>query len=184
MLLSKPRCIRVMTTRVRASAVCLPLNDRNVECVCTEGRINFFHSVLYMSPCFPLSYLENHCNLFSPQIEDLDVFFHHYLNLNPHLSYIGRVFALTSVPAVCHFSTFSLRMCPSFLLSVTAGLGDRVFISQRGTGGDRRRLGDARKMSLFGCALLSDAVYTAAMIFSYPPSVALLLCLPGIRNGK
>lgn len=53
-------------------------------------------------------------------------FFHHYLNLNPYLSYIGRVFALTSVPAVCHFSTFSLCVCPSSLLSVTAGLGDHV----------------------------------------------------------
>lgn len=58
---------------VRPSAVCLPLNDRNVECVCTEGRINFFHSVLYIS-VFSLSYLENHCNLSSSEIEDLDVF--------------------------------------------------------------------------------------------------------------
>lgn len=113
-------------------------------------------------------------------------FSHSYLNLNPHLSYIGRVFALTSVPAVCHFSTFSLCVCPSSLLSVTAGLGDHVcggvFISQRGTGGDHLRLGDAVKMSLFGCALLYDAVYTAAMIFL--PQRGLLLCLPRIRNGK
>ncbi len=49
MLLSEPRCRRVMTTLVRASAVCLPLNDRNVECVCKQGRINFFHSPLYVS---------------------------------------------------------------------------------------------------------------------------------------
>lgn len=32
---------------------------------------------------------------------------------------------LTSVLALCDFSTFSLSLCPSFLLSVTAGLGDR-----------------------------------------------------------
>lgn len=51
MLLSKPRCIRVMTILVRPTAVCLPLNDRNVEYVCTEGRINFFHS---MPLCFSL----------------------------------------------------------------------------------------------------------------------------------
>ena len=113
-------------------------------------------------------------------------FSRHYLNLNPHLSYIGRVFALTSVPAVCHFLTFPLCVCPSSLLSVTAGLGDHVcgmclFHSVR-QGGIATDLGVAVKMSLFGRALLYDAVYTVAMIFV--PRRGLLLCLPGIRNGK
>lgn len=119
MLLSEPHCRRVMTTLVRPSTVCLPLNDRNVECVCKEGQINFFHSVLYVS-MLPLSY-ENHCNLSSPEMEDLGVtFFLHYLNLNPHFSCIGSVFALTIVPYVwlCHFLTFSLCVCVSIIFFV------------------------------------------------------------------
>lgn len=120
--------------------------------------------------------------IFYREIEDLDVFSDHYLNLNPHLSYMGRVSALTPLPAVCHLSTFSLRMCPSSPLSVTAGLGDRVFVSRCGAGGDRHRLGDALKMSLFGCAPLPDAVYTAAMISPQtpplPPSVAFCFVCP------
>lgn len=127
MLLSERCCRRVMTTLVRPSTVCLPLNDRNLECVCKEGRINFFHSVLYNSVLY-LSYLKIHCNLPFSEMEDLDFFFpHHYLNLNPHLSYICGVFALTFVRAVCHFLTFSVCVCPSSLLSVTAGLSDHVY---------------------------------------------------------
>lgn len=52
MLLSEPCRRRVMTTLVRPNVVCLRLNDRNVECVCAAGGINFFHSVLYVSMPF------------------------------------------------------------------------------------------------------------------------------------
>lgn len=93
-----------------------------------DGSISFNMSSIPLF--FLLSYFENHCNLSSPEINDLCVFlcvcvFFDHLNLNPHL-YTGKVFALTSVPAVCHFTTFSLCVCPSSLLSATAGLGDHV----------------------------------------------------------
>lgn len=109
MLLSELSCRRVMTTLVRPSAVCLPLNDRNVACVCTQGQINSFHSVLYMSLRF--LFIEYHYNLIFSEIENLDVF--PLLNLNPQLSYTSRVFVLTSIPAVCHLLTFPVFVCVS-----------------------------------------------------------------------
>lgn len=39
-----------------------------------------------------------------------------------------------------------------------------------GQGGTATDLGDAVKMSLFGCAPPYDAVYTAVMIFLLPPA--------------
>lgn len=54
------------------SAVCLPLNDRNVECVCTDGSISFNMSSIPLF--FLLSYFENHCNLSSSEVKDLCVF--------------------------------------------------------------------------------------------------------------
>lgn len=113
MLLSEPRCRRVMTTLVRPSTVCLPLNDRNVECVCKEGQINFFHSVLYVS-VLSLSYLENHCNLSSSWNGRFGCYFfpsfHHYLNLNPHFSYIGRV-SLWHLSLMCGCVSFLDLFC-------------------------------------------------------------------------
>ena len=94
-------------------------------------------------------------------------FCYHYLNLNPHL-YIGKVSDLTSVPVMCHSSTFSLCECPSSLLSVAVGLGDHVcgmwLFHSCSAGGHCLQLEDSLKMSLFGCALLYDTVYIAPMI--------------------
>lgn len=108
MLLSEPCCRRVMTTLVRPNAVCLSLNDRNVECVCKEGQINFFHSVLYVCVLF-LSYLEIHCNLSFSEIEDLEDFFSIFIWILIHTSRILVGFLLwhssllyvTSRPFLC-----------------------------------------------------------------------------------
>lgn len=92
----------------------------------TEGQINFYH-------CCPLRLCSFPCHsskitVISPPLEGKVWvgFCYHYLNLNPHL-YIGKVFSLTSVPAASPFPTFSLRKCPSSLLSASAGLGGRVY---------------------------------------------------------
>ena len=173
----------------QASAVCLPLNDRNVECVCTQGRINFFHSG---SVCFLLSYLENHCNLISFEKEDLvPPPITIWILIHPFQTSV-EFFALTSVPAVCHSSTFLLCVCPSspfvcdcwLWVIVCAG---RVFISRRGAGGDRHRLGGCcENVIVWLCSALWRSLYSGDDFFAPPPTPqrGLLLCLPGIRNGK
>lgn len=121
MLLSEPQCRRVMTTLVRTSAVRLSQSDGNVR----KDRSISFTAVLFVSVLSPCH--SSKITVISPLLEEKMWvgFCHHYLNLNPHL-YIGKVCSLTSVPAASPFPTFSLRKCPSSLLSVSAGSGDHV----------------------------------------------------------
>lgn len=151
--------------------------------VCTYGRINFFHSVLYVSMLFLVIPLDS---LDSLPHWGLDAFPCRCLNVNPHLSYMATAFH--SVICPCCVSTLDLSsVCVSiFSFVCVCQLGwscvRPVFISRCDTGGVCRWLGDAVKMSLFGCALLYDTVYTALM--TSHPRRGLLLCLPGIRNDK
>lgn len=167
-----------------------PLSDRE-QSVSLWMMEMYERSDQFLSLC-PLRFCSFLCHgvkitVISPSLEEkiLVGSCDHYLNLNPHL-YIGKDFSLTSVPAVSLFSTF---LSPSVsIISFVCGCGfewscvPHVVPSQRSTGGHCLWLGDTLKMSLFGCALVSDTVYPAPMIS--PPKCSLLLCLRGIMNGK
>lgn len=108
MLLSEHHGRRMMTTRVRPSAVCLRLNDRNVERV-WKGRLNdFFHFVL----CVPLQSLViplNNCNLSLPGLEDFKVFYQCWILI--YTCHTSPGLSLWHLPPLCVNIQPFLRDC-------------------------------------------------------------------------
>lgn len=111
MLLSEPHRQTSDDHRCRTeSCLSLCVNERNVQCVSKGGSIPW---ILHSDLLDPEWTVWVFCSQFTVS--------HTYHTLVRFFCVL-----LTSVLALCDFSTFSLSLCPSFLLSVTAGLGDHV----------------------------------------------------------
>ena len=114
---------------------------------------------------------------------------HNYLNLNPHLSNIGRVFcsdicpccvSLLDLSSVCVSIIF---FCLWLLAYGDCVCGACVYFTVRGRGGPPPTWG-----MLWKCHCLVVLRLMTQFIqrwwFFCSPQRGLLLCLPGIRNGK
>lgn len=164
------------TPLVRPKAVRLSPNDGNVQKI-RSISLTLSSSSLF----FPLSWRENHCNLYFSGRGRFGWFLAITIWILIHTITLVRI-------SVWHLSPLRLSSRPFVLVSFVCGCGfewscaPHVVPSQRSTGGHRLWPGDTLKMSLFGCALVYDTVHPAPMISS--PQCGLLLCLRGIMNGK